>query len=125
MKSVSESPEFSFAKDDPLSARYTLYPVIVTPEPEGADQLRPTWCGFPVPLNAMLTVGLVDALLVTVSCPVADPVAVGLKVRVTLRVCPGFRVAGRLTAEEEKPLPFTEIPLTVTAAVPLDVSVTV
>lgn len=73
----------------------------------------------------MLTVGLVDALLVTVSCPVADPVAVGLKARVTLRVCPGFRVAGRLTAEEEKPLPFTEIPLTVTAAVPLDVSVTV
>ena len=78
-----------------------------------------------MPLKATVAVGLVDALLVTESCPVADPVAVGLKVRVTFRVWPGFRVAGRLTAGAEKPVPVTEIAFTVTAAVPLEVRVRV
>ena len=72
-----------------------------------------------------MTVGFVDALLVIVSCPVADPVAVGLKVSVTFNVWPGVKVAGRVTAEAEKPVPLTETPLTVTAAVPLEVRVTV
>ena len=72
-----------------------------------------------------MTVGLVDELLVTTSCPAAEPVVVGLNVSVTLSVWPGFRVAGRLTAEDEKPVPLTENPDTVTAAVPLEVSVTV
>jgi hypothetical protein len=99
--------------------------VIVTLEPDGATQLKPTCSGFPVPLSPRVTVGFVDALLVTESWPAADPVAVGLKVNVTLRVWPGFKVAGRLTADDEKPVPLTEIPLTVTAAVPLEVSVNV
>jgi len=73
----------------------------------------------------MLTVALVDELLVIVNCPAAEPAVVGLKVRVRLSVCPGFKVAGRLTADAEKPLPVTAIEFTVTAAVPLDVRVMV
>ena len=91
----------------------------------GATQLRSTWCGFPVPLKATVMVAFVDELLVTVNCPVAEPVVVGSNVNETLNVCPGFRVVGKLIAGVEKPLPVTEIEFTVTADVPLDVSVTV
>lgn len=91
----------------------------------GAAQLRSTWCGFPVPLSPTVTVEFDDELLVMVNCPDAEPVAVGLNTRVMFRLWPGFSVAGRLTAEDEKPLPVTETALTMTAAVPLDVSVTV
>jgi len=50
---------------------------------------------------------------------------VGLNVNVRLSVCPGLSFAGRLTDDVENPVPVTEIELTVTAAVPLDVRVTV
>lgn len=49
----------------------------------------------------------------------------GLNVRVRLSVWPGLSFAGRLTEDVENPLPETETELTVTAAVPLEVSVTV
>ena len=91
----------------------------------GGCQLKSTWCGFPVPLSPTVIVEFVEELLVTLSCPVADPVAVGLNVSVKLNVWPGFSVAGKFTAEAEKPLPVTETPLTVTGAVPLEFSVTV
>ncbi len=109
----------------PPDARYTLYPVIVTLDPVGACQLRSTWCGSPVPLRGTVNVGFVDELLLMLSCPVAEPTADGLNVKVTVTVCPGFSVAGRLTAEAEKPLPVTATEFTVTAAVPLEVRVTV
>lgn len=102
-----------------------MYPVIGKLELVGAVQLRLTSSGLPVPLSPRLTVGFVDELLVIVSCPVAEPVAVGLKASVTLSAWPGFRVVGKLTAEVENPVPLTEIELTVTAAVPLEVKVTV
>lgn len=95
------------------------------PEFAGAVQVRSTWCGFPVPLNPNVTVGFVDELLVMLNCPVAAPVTVGLNTRVMLRVWPGFSVAGSVTADDEKPLPLTATEFTVTAAVPLEVSVTV
>ena len=91
----------------------------------GALQLRSTWCGSPVPLNATVMVEFIDALLVTVNWPVADPRTVGLNVKVSDIVWPGLSFAGRLTAETEKPLPETATEFTVTAAVPVDVSVTV
>ena len=43
----------------------------------------------------------------------------------TLSAWPGLRVAGRLTGETEKLVPLTATEFTVTAAVPLEVSVTV
>lgn len=67
VKEVCEVPEVSTANDPEPVARYTLYPVIVTPEPVGATQFKPTWTGFPVPLSPRAIVGFVDALLVTVS----------------------------------------------------------
>lgn len=118
--------EFNIANEPvPLGARYTLYPAIGSLDPEGATQLRSTSCGAPEPLSPTVAVGFVDELLLTVSCPVADPTAVGSKVRVTDIVWPGFSVAGRLVGEAEKPLPVTVTEFTVTGPVPLDVNVTV
>ena len=56
--------------------------------------------------------------------PVREPVVVGSNVSVMDSVCPGLSVAGRLTEDREKPVPVTEMDLIVTAAAPLDVSVT-
>jgi hypothetical protein len=118
--------EFSKAKElPPLGARYTLYPLIGTLDPEGACQLRSTLCGSPVPLRGTVKVGFADDVLLMVTCPVTAPTAFGSNVRVTVIVCPGLSVAGRLTGEAEKPVPATAREFTVTAAVPLDVSVTV
>jgi hypothetical protein len=102
-----------------------LYPEIGSLDPVGAIQLRFTSCGLPVPLKPTVAVGLVDELLLTVSCPVRAPTVVGSNVSVTVSDWPGFKVAGMLAAEAEKPLPVAEIELTVTVAVPLEVSVTV
>jgi hypothetical protein len=109
----------------PLGARYTLYPAIGSLDPVGAFQLRSTWCEFPVPLRGTVSVGFVDELLLIVSCPVAAPTADGLNVSVTVIAWPGFNVAGRLGEEAEKPLPVAVTEFTVTAALPLEVSVTV
>ena len=70
-------------------------------------------------------VALVDELLVTVNCPLADPVVAGSNVSVTESDWPGLSVAGRLTADAEKPVPVTAIEFTVTAAVPVELRVTV
>jgi hypothetical protein len=123
---VWESMELSSAKElVPLAARYTLYPVMVTLDAEGACQLKPTSCGLPVPLRGTVRVEFVDDVLLMVICPVAEPTAVGSNVRVTVAVCPGLSFVGRLTTEAEKPLPVTAREFTVTAAVPLEVRVTV
>jgi hypothetical protein len=67
----------------------------------------------------------VDDVLLIVSCPLAAPTTVGSNVSVAVIVCPGLSVAGRLTGEAEKPVPVIAREFTVTAAVPLDVRVTV
>ena len=72
-----------------------------------------------------MIVGLVDEVLEIDNWPVALPARVGLNVSVTLSVWPGFSFTGRVTADVEKPLPVTLMVFTVTAAVPVDVSVTV
>ncbi len=109
----------------PTGARYTLYPAIGTLDPLGAFQFKSTWCGFPVPLRGTVRLGFVDELLLIVNCPVAAPTAEGSNVSVTVIVWPGFKVSGRLGEEAEKPLPVAVMDVTVTAAVPLEVSVTV
>jgi hypothetical protein len=80
---------------------------------------------LPVPLRGTVNVGFVEDVLLTVNCPVSEPDVVGSNVSVTETACPGLSVAGRLIGETEKPVPVTARELTVTAAVPLDVRVTV
>lgn len=63
------------------------------------------------------------ALLLTVSCPVAAPAEVGLNCTFKVAVWPGFRVAGKVIPDTEKPLPVAAAELTVTGAVPEDFSV--
>ena len=78
-----------------------------------------------MPLRPIEIVGLVAEVLEIVSWPDAVPTVVGSKVSVTLRLWPGLSLAGKATAEAEKPDPVTATEFTVTAAVPLEVSVTV
>jgi hypothetical protein len=77
-----------------------------------------------VPVNETAIVGFVDELLLTVIWPIIAPAVDGLNVSVTLVDCPGFKVTGRLIGDIVKPVPVTATEFTVTAAVPLDVSVT-
>ena len=67
----------------------------------------------------------VDELLLIVSCPVALPVEVGVNVTLTLRLCPGFNVAGTFTEDAVNPAPLTATEFTVTGAVPLELKTTV
>jgi hypothetical protein len=80
---------------------------------------------LPIPLRAIVNVGFVDEVLLMLNWPAAVPTDDGSNVSVTVIACPGFSVFGRLTGEDEKPLPVTENEFTVTGAVPLEVSVTV
>ena len=78
-----------------------------------------------VPLSGIVSVGFVDELLLMVSWPVIDPVVVGSNVKVIPVACPGLRVNGKPIDANENPPPVTAMEFTVTAAVPLEVMVTV
>lgn len=82
-------------------------------------------CESPVPLRATVAVEFDEELLLMVNWPVVEPTTDGSNVSVTDIVCPGFSLAGRLTGETAKPLPDTATEFTVTAAVPLEVNVSV
>lgn len=75
----------------------------------------------PVPLR--LTDAL-EALLEIVNCPVVDAALAGSNCTESTVVCPGFSVVGRLPPETENPVPEMESELSVSAAVPLEVTVT-
>lgn len=75
--------------------------------------LRLTVCGLPV-----------EELLAIASAPVAAPAVVGSNCTVTVAVCPGLSVVGRLPLVIEKPVPVTVAPLKVTAVLPVELSVT-
>jgi hypothetical protein len=78
----------------------------------------------PVPLKLITAVALVDELLVTVSCPVTDPVTVGSNCRLSVTDWPGFNVTGKLDPDTEKLVPAIVAELTVTAADPVELNVT-
>jgi len=83
-------------------------------------------CGFdavPVPLKDTVVELPVDELLVIVSCPLADPAAVGLNVTDTVSDWFGFSVTGKVPATSVNAAPLIEIEFTVTGPVPEDVSV--
>jgi hypothetical protein len=74
-----------------------------------------------VPLTLTETEG---AVLVMVSCPLEAAVEAGSNCTVNTAAWPGFKVAGKLPPETENPVPLIASALMVTAAVPLEVTVT-
>jgi hypothetical protein len=83
-------------------------------------------CGFaavPVPLRVTEIVLPLVELLLMVSWPLADPVAVGSNCICTVIDWVGFSVVGRLWATIEKPVPEIAAEFTITGDVPDDVSV--
>jgi hypothetical protein len=76
----------------------------------------------PVPLRLIAAVA---ALLLIEIEPVNEPTVAGSKLMVSAAVWPGFSVSGNPTPESPNPVPATEAPLIVSAAVPEEVSVTV
>jgi hypothetical protein len=76
-----------------------------------------------VPLRVTIAVLPVDELLLIITWPLADPVVVGPNCTCSVSACPGFNVTGKLPPPRLKPAPEITTEFTVTAAVPLDVSV--
>lgn len=78
------------------------------------------------PVLARLTtaVAFVEELLLIVSAPVAAPVVIGAACTLSVTVFCGLSVRGKLAPLTVNPSPLTFAELIVTAAVPLDVSVT-
>ena len=67
--------------------------------------------------------GFVEELLLIVSWPVTEPVTVGSNCRLRFTACPGLKVIGNVAPDTEKPAPVTVAELTVTLAVPVELSV--
>jgi hypothetical protein len=90
---------------------------------EPLAQLNPVSTGTPVPLRFTIVELPVDELLVSVSVPDAAPAAVGSNCTVNVAVWLGVKVSGKVAPETEKPAPVIAAALTVTDAVPVEVSV--
>jgi hypothetical protein len=67
---------------------------------------------------------LIELLLIVI-CPVRAPAVLGLNCSCSDSVCVGFRVSGKLPPTMVKPAPLIVTEFTVTAEVPVDVSVNV
>jgi hypothetical protein len=76
-----------------------------------------------VPLRVTTAVEPVDESLLIVICPLAVPVEVGRNCTCSVIDCVGFSVTGRLPPIIAKPVPIIAAELTVTDAVPVEVSV--
>jgi hypothetical protein len=76
-----------------------------------------------VPLKVTTVVALLDELLLIVISPLAGPVAVGSYWTCNVTACVGFNVVGKLPPTIVKPAPVITAEFTVTAAVPVEVSV--
>lgn len=78
----------------------------------------------PVAFRLTVAVGFVEELLLTVSAPVAAPVATEANCTCHVTVCFGLRVSGKVAPDTLKLAPLTVAELIVTVPVPVDVSVT-
>lgn len=99
-------------------------PVPVNVLVEQESPLRVASDPSPVPLRLTLDVPPVAELLVKVICPLAVPAVDGSNATVTLAVCPGVRVAGKLAPESLNPVPLNAAELTMSVSVPVDCRVT-
>jgi hypothetical protein len=79
----------------------------------------------PVPLRATVEVVPLAALLVMVTLPVSLPATVGSNLRSSVAVCDGDKVSGAVIPDNVNPVPLMVAALIVSAAVPLEVTVTV
>lgn len=79
---------------------------------------------MPVPLKVTATELPLVELLLTVSFPLAAPLAVGLNCTVIVAVADGFSVIGKLPPTVVNPGPLMVAEFTVTAVVPVDFNVT-
>ena len=78
----------------------------------------------PVPLRLTVAVGFVVALLVIRIVPVSAPAVVGSNVTCNVADCPGFSVTGIAAPPRLKPVPVSVAELSVSGAVPDEVTVT-
>ena len=78
---------------------------------------------MPVPFNATTAVPPLVELLLIVICPVWAPAVAGSNCSCRVRICVGFSVTGKLPPRIIKPAPPITAEFTVTAVVPVDVSV--
>ena len=76
-----------------------------------------------MPLSVTVKVPPVEELLENAIVPLAAPTIKGVKLTWTVRVCPGFKVAGNAAPVIEKEVPDNAAELTTTGAVPEDVTV--
>ena len=88
-------------------------------------QLKPLNTGTPLPVRLITVEVPLDELLVKVNEPVSAPATVGSNCTVSVAVEFGLRVSGKVAPEKVKPAPATVAALMVTAAVPVEDSVTV
>jgi hypothetical protein len=77
-----------------------------------------------VPLRLIAREGFAVELLAMATWPVAAPAAVGSNSRLSVTVCPGLRVTGKLAPLIVKPVPVSVAELTVTATLPVEERVT-
>ena len=77
-----------------------------------------------MPLRLTVAVGPVDELLLIVTLPDARTAVVGLNATLNDAVWPGFKVMGKASPGRLKPVPVAVAELTVTAAVPAELSMT-
>jgi len=80
--------------------------------------------GVPVPVRVILLVLPVFESLEMATVPVVNPLTAGSKETWRVKDCPGVRVAGNEIPDKLNPAPVRVTELTVTAAVPSEVSVT-
>ena len=106
-----------------VTVQASLPAPVIEPLPQ-LNALNVPAVACPVPLKLIVAVAPLDALLVSVTAPLAAPAVVGSKATVSVAVWPGFRVSGKLTPDILKPDPVTLPALRIRAAVPDEVSVT-
>ncbi|MFZ0745074.1 MAG: hypothetical protein WAM85_11750 [Terracidiphilus sp.] len=78
----------------------------------------------PVPLKLITADGLVEELLVMVSCPVAAPAVVGSNCTFRVAAWLAVKVTGKVDPDIVKPVPVSAAALIVTGALPVEVKVT-
>jgi hypothetical protein len=97
---------------------------VAAPATEPFEQFRPVKTGTPAPFNFTIDDDPPEESLVIVIRPVAGPATVGLNPTLSVAVCPGLRVNGKLAPDAVKPEPANVSALIVTGSVPVDDSVT-
>ena len=114
-------------KPAPVAAAFKVTVQLSVPAPviEPFAQLSPLNAGVPVPLKSIVVDVPVDESLLRTTVPVAAPDAVGSNCTASVAVLFGLIVRGKDSPEIENPAPVTVAPLTVTAAVPVEVNVMV